>query len=79
MVASVHSPHLRQGHVALVYESNEVLGEIIQQAERPFTLLAAVEITGVILDSGAIPHLLDHLQIVLHPLLETLGFQALAD
>ncbi len=31
MVAVVHGPHLRQRHVALVHEQDEIVGEVVQQ------------------------------------------------
>ena len=77
-VASVHRPHLWQRDVALVYESQEPFGEIVYQAEWPHSGRPAVKIAGIVLDSGAVADLLDHLQIVLHAPLQTLGFQMLA-
>ena len=53
--------------------------EIVDERERALAGLAAVEITGVVLHAGAVPHLLDHLDIVLHPLLEAFRLQGLAD
>ena len=38
--------------------------------------LTAVQIAGIVLDSGAVAHLFNHLQIILYPLLQALGFQA---
>ncbi len=75
VVAAVHRVYLRQGHVALVDEGYEVLGEVVDQAERALTLLASVEVAGVVLDAGAVAHLLDHLEVVFHPLLEALGLE----
>ena len=75
MVTTVHGTNLRQGNMALVDECNEILGEIVNQAERPHPFLPSVEISGIILDSGAITHFLDELEIIFHPLLQPLGFQ----
>ena len=61
--------------MALVYEGDEVLGEIVDKAERPLPLAASVEVAGVVLDARAIAHLLVHLEVVLHPLLEAFRFE----
>ncbi len=76
MVAAVHRANLRQRHVTLIDESHEILGEIVQQAEGPLPFLAPVEVAGIVLDAGAIAHLLDHLEVVFHPLLQALGLQS---
>ena len=65
--------------MALVDEGDKILREIIDQAERPLTGLAAVQVSGVILDARTVAHLLDHLQVVFDPLLQPLGFQRLSD
>ena len=78
MVAAVHRVDLRERHVALVYERDEVVREIVYQAERPLAGLAPVEISGIVLDAGAVAHLLDHLQVILHPLFQALGLEVLA-
>ena len=77
-VAAVHRPYLGQCHVALVYEGEKVVGEVVYQAEWPHSGLAAVEIAGIVLDSGTVSDLLDHLQVVLHAPFQALGFQMLA-
>ena len=76
MVTAVHCPDLRDGDVALVDEGYEIIREIVNQAEGPLTGFPAVEVAGIILNPGAVPHLLDHLQIVLDPLLQALGLQS---
>ncbi len=78
MVASVHRANLRNRHMALVDESDEILREIVHQAERAHTLLAAVEIARIILDAGAIAHLFNHLKVIFHPLFQPLGLHPLA-
>ena len=78
MVATVHRPDLRQCHMALINECYEILRKIIYKTERAHTLRPAVKITRIILDSRTISHLLDELQVILHPLLQTLCFQMLA-
>jgi len=58
--------------VGLVHEQDEVLGKIIEQAGRRFPGLAAIQMAGIVLDAVAVAQLLDHLQIQLGPLLQTL-------
>lgn len=79
MVAAVHRPDLRNRDVALVNERDEVLREIVDEAERSLTRLTAVQIAGVVLDARAVAHLLDHLKVVLHSLLQPFGLQPLAN
>ena len=64
--------------MALIDECDEILREIIDETERSHTLCPSVEISGIILDTRAISHFLDELEIVFHPLFQTLGFQVLA-
>ena len=72
-IATKHSPHLRNGNMALIDHKQEVLGEIVEQAEGAFTLLPAVHIARVVLNTRAVAELLYHLHIVLHPLLNALS------
>ena len=44
MVTAIHCPDLRKSHMALIYESDEVLREIIYQTERTHTLASTIEI-----------------------------------
>ncbi len=78
MVASVHGPDLRNRDMTLIYEEKKILGEVIDKAERPLTLLPSVQISRVILNPRAIAHLLHHLYVVLDPLLQPLGLQLLS-
>ena len=77
VIAAVHGVHLRQRDVAFVHEGDEILREIVDQAEGALPFLAAVEVAGVVLDARAVAHLLDHLQVVLHALFQALGLQPL--
>ena len=78
MVASVHCPDLWNSDVALVDEGHEIVREIVNEAERPLAFLSPVQISGIILDSGAVAHLLDHFQVVFHPLLQPFGLHRTA-
>ena len=79
MVAAVHGPDLRDGHVALVDEGDEIIREIVDQTERAHALCTAVEISRIVLDARAVAHLLYELEIIFYPLLQTLGFEILSD
>ena len=58
--------------MAFVYDEHVILREIVDQAEGARALGAAVEITRVVFDAGAVPQLLDHLDVVFHALFDTL-------
>ena len=55
-----------------------VLGEVIQERVGRLPRLPPVQVAGVIFDSGAVPHFLDHLDIIVRALLQALGLQELA-
>ena len=78
MVASVHAAYLRQRHVAFIDEGYEVLREVVYQAERPLARFSPIKVAGIVFDARAVSHLLYHLQVVLHTLLQSLGFYGLA-
>ena len=75
MVAAVHRVDLRERHMALVHEGYEIVREIVQQAEGALAGLTAVEIAAVVLYPWAVAHLLDHLEVVFHPLFQALGLE----
>ena len=79
MVSSVHRPYLGKGHMALVDECYEILRKIVDEAERAHPFAPAVEISGIVLDTRAVAHLLYHFQVVFHPLLQSLRLQRLSD
>ena len=56
---------LGYGHVAFVDDQQIVVGEIVEQGERRVARAAAVDVHRVVLDAVAVPHLLDHLEVVL--------------
>ena len=63
-VAAVHASGLRQRHMALINEDDEILGEIIQQGVGHAAGGAPAQHAGVILDALAEADLLQHLDIV---------------
>ena len=78
MVPAKHGPDLGEGDVAFVDEAEEIVREIVDEGEGTLAWLAAVEVSGIILHSGAIAHLLYHLHVVFHPLFQAFRFKVLA-
>ena len=78
-IPAVHGAHLAHRHVALIDDHEEVLREIIQQAEGALSGGSFVEIGAVVLDPRAIAQLAHHLQVVVHPLFQPFRFQVFAD
>ena len=60
-VAAEHRADLWHRHVAFVHHQQEVIGEVVEQAEWAFTGLSPVEVAAVILDAITKPNFLDHL------------------
>ena len=77
-VALMHAANLRHGHMALVDDAKEVIGEVIEQRIRRLARLSAVKVTRVVLDSAAEPHGLEHFEVVVHAHLKTLRLEQLA-
>lgn len=75
LVPAEHGVDLWQRDVAFVDDHKVVAREVVEQAERAAAGGPSVEVAGVVLDARAVAQLLDHLQVVLHALLEALGFQ----
>ena len=71
-VAAEHGVDLRQRHVALVHDQQVILREVVDQAEGARAGGASVEVARVVLDSGAVAQLLDHLEVVFDALLDAL-------
>ena len=61
--------------MAFVNDKEEVVGEIVDEAERSVALSASVKIAGVVLDATAVTQLLYHLEVVVDSLLEAFGFK----
>ena len=72
-VATKHGMHLGQCHMALIHHQEVILGEVVQQTEGARTGGTAVEVARIVLNARAVAQLLDHLQVVLHALLDALS------
>ena len=66
-VAVEHSADLRQRHVRLVDDDEEILGEIIEEARGPLAFSPSGKMPGVILDAGAGADLQHHLDVEVRP------------
>ena len=77
-VALEHAADLRHGLVRLVDEADEVVGEEVEQAERPLPRLPAVEDARVVLDPVAEAELAQHLHVELRPLAQPVRLEQLA-
>ena len=75
VVAPRHPADLRHRDVAFVDEQERVVGQIFEQSRRRLAGIAAGQIAGVVLDTGAGPGRLDHFQIELGALADPLGFE----
>ena len=69
---------LRHGDVALVDHEEKVLREVVEQREGRLAVAAAVDVHRVVLDAVAVADLADHLEVVLRPHAQPLGFEELA-
>ena len=77
-VALVHAVDLGHGDVRLVDDDERVVGEEIEQAERPLPLLASAEMTRVVLDAGARSGLAHHLHVEVRALAQPLRLEETA-
>ena len=59
--------------MALVDHHQVIFGEVVEQAEGAAALRTTVEVARIVLDARAVTQLLDHLQVVLDTLLDSLG------
>ena len=78
-VATEHGTYLRHRHMALVHHQQEIVGEIVNQAEGAAAGGTSVEVTTIVLDARAVTQLLNHLHVIVHTLLQPLGLQVLVD
>ena len=65
--------------MAFVDHQQEIVGEIVNQAEWSRPRCTSVEVTAVVLDAGAVAQLLYHLQVVVYAFFQPLGLKVLVD
>lgn len=75
LVASVHGLNLRYGYMGLVNDQQEILREIVEQAERARPRRSSVEIARVVLNTLTITEFENHLDIVVDAFGQALGFE----
>ena len=76
-VALVHAADLRHRNMAFVDEQQAVLRQVFEQGRRRFARRSAGQVARIVLDAAAIAQLHHHLDVVVHPLLETLHLHQL--
>ena len=77
-VAGVHRVELRQRHMRLIHDDQEVFGKVVEQRVRRLAGLAVRQVARVVLDARAVAHLLHHLEVVARALLDALRLDELA-
>ena len=77
-VSPIHRVDLRHGDMTLVNHHQIVLRKEVQQTVRTLPRFPPVEIAGVVLDTRTMAQLLDHLQVILHPLRDALRLDGVA-
>ena len=60
-----------------VGEQHKVIRKIVEQGGRGISLLAAIQMPGIVLDAGAVAQFLHHFQIKLRALLQALRLNQL--
>ncbi len=78
LVAVVHRTYLGDRHVAFVYDRQEIVREVVQQALGRAPRRAARQGTRIVLDAVAVSEFAHHFDVVLGPLAQTLRLQELA-
>ena len=76
-VAVVHAADLGNGHVGLIDDQQEFLGEIVHQGTGRIPRLREVQLPGIVLDAGAESRLPHHLHVKVGPLRNSLGLNQL--
>ena len=76
-VSLEHAADLRNTDMGLVGEQHKVIRKIVEQGGRGISLLAAIQMPGIVLDAGAVAQFLHHFQIKLRALLQALRLNQL--
>ncbi len=77
-VAVVHGADLRNGHVALVDEYEEIFGKIVEQGKGWLPGRTAVEIAGIVFHARTVADLAEHFKVVFGTLAQPLCFEQFA-
>ena len=76
-VAAVHGAHLRQRHMALIHEKQEVLREVVEQGHRRAARRTVRDHARIVLDAAAVAQLLHHFDVVVRTLTDALRLDQL--
>ena len=76
-VTFVHAADLRYRHMALIDDAEHVLRKVIDQGKRRLARFSTVQMTRVVLDTVTKTHGLEHLEIIIGALLQTLCLEQL--
>ena len=76
-IAFVHAADLRHRYMALVDDTEHVLRKVIDQGKRRLARFSTVQMTRVVLDAVTKTHGLEHLEIIVGALLQTLRLEQL--
>ena len=76
-VARIHSPYLRQCHMALVHYEEKVTREMVHKGKRSASCWTSSKNTGIILYTAAIANFFQHFHVVVSALLYTLSLYEL--
>ena len=76
-VTFVHAADLRHRYMALVDDAEHVLRKVIDQGKRRLARFSTVQMTRVVLDTVTKTHGLEHLEIIVGALLQTLCLEQL--
>jgi hypothetical protein len=74
-VTAIHCPDLRNGLMAFIHNQQIIIGEIVHQTVGAFAGLSGTQVSRIILNSGAVPDLLHHLDIKKSTLFQSFGFE----
>src|SRR5690606_33322714 len=74
-IAAPHRAYLRNGYVTFVNDREEIVGEVIEQAERSGSRTPSVEISRIVFNAAAVSQFAHHFQVELCTFLEALSLQ----
>ena len=77
-IPAIHAAYLRNGHMAFIYNQQEVIREIVQQAEWSCAGFASVQKSGVVFYTTTVAQFLYHFQVIAYSFPYTLCFYQFA-